>query len=296
MIDLLIQRFLDSITVERGLSANTVASYAHDLAQFAEFLSKRKVSDPRAIDEPALMAFLAHLERERYSPASVARKISAVRSFIKFLLAEREIEKSPLATFESRRPPKRLPKSLDVDEVSRLLNAPDLHTDLGLRDKAMLETLYACGLRVSELISLKVEDVNLSAGLLRCLGKGGKERVVPIGEMAAQCIRTYVESVRGKHEGGPRSEYLFLTKQGRPMSRVMFWKIIKKYARTADITNPITPHVLRHSFATHLLERGADLRSLQEMLGHASIATTQIYTHVSRDHLREVYRETHPRA
>ena len=296
MIDLCIQRFLDSITVERGLSANTVASYAHDLAQFAEFLSKRKVSDPRAIDEPALMAFLAHLERERYSPASVARKISAVRSFIKFLLAEREIEKSPLATFESRRPPKRLPKSLDVDEVSRLLNAPDLHTDLGLRDKAMLETLYATGLRVSELISLEVVDVNLRSGFLRCVGKGDKERVVPLGEIAAQCIAGYNDGPRGRLSKGARSEYLFLTKQGGPMSRVMFWKIIKRYTREAGIPKPITPHMLRHSFATHLLERGADLRSLQEMLGHASIATTQVYTHVSRDHLREVYREAHPRA
>ena len=296
MIDLCIQRFLDSITVERGLSGNTIVSYARDLAQFAGFLDKQGVGEPKAIDEQTLVAFLAELQRERYAAASVARKISAVRSFIKFLLAERDIEKSPLTTFESRRPPKRLPKSLDVDEVGRLLAAPDVREDLGLRDKAMLETLYATGLRVSELISLKVDDVSLKMGFLRCVGKGDKERVVPMGEIAAGCIAAYQDGPRARIAHGERSEYLFLTKQGRPMSRVMFWKIIKRYAREAGIAKPITPHVLRHSFATHLLERGADLRSLQEMLGHASIATTQVYTHVSRDHLREVYREAHPRA
>ncbi|MGC8861879.1 MAG: site-specific tyrosine recombinase XerD [Armatimonadota bacterium] len=296
MMDVYVQRFLDSITVERGLSENTIASYARDLAQFAGFAHKRGVCEPRGMDEGLLIAFLAHLEKQRYAPTSVARKMSVVRSFIKFLLSEREIDRSPLAALHSVRPPRRLPKSLEIDEVSRLLNAPDVRDDLGLRDKAMLETLYATGLRVSELVLLKVNDVNLKAGFLRCLGKGGKERVVPLGEIAAQCIASYIDGVRGRLARGTKSEYLFLTIQGRPMSRVMFWKTIQKYARAANITRQVTPHMLRHSFATHLLERGADLRSLQEMLGHASIATTQVYTNVSRDHLREIYREAHPRS
>jgi integrase/recombinase XerD len=222
--------------------------------------------------------------------------MSAVRSFIKFLCSEKQIRKSPLAQLESIKPPKRLPKALDVDETSRLLKAPDMRDKFGLRDRAMLETLYASGLRVSELINIKIDDLNLKMGFLRCIGKGDKERIVPIGEIAIECIGAYVDRVRGEFCNGERSEYLFLTKRGAPMSRVMFWKIIKKYALEAGITRELTPHTLRHSFAVHLLERGADLRSLQEMLGHASIGTTQIYTHVTRDYLHEIYKETHPRA
>lgn len=296
MMDLYIQRYLDHITVERGLSANTVASYGRDLAQFAAFLVKRRVDEPSEINEDCLVAFLNQLNSGQYATTSIARKISAVRSLIKFLCAERVITKSPLSTLETGKPPRRLPKSLDVEDVAHLLDAPDIHDDLGLRDKAMLETLYATGLRVSELINLKVEEVSLKMGFIRCIGKGDKERVVPLGEIAAECISAYTDRVRGRLTKGELSEYIFLTKDGHPMSRVMFWKIIKKYALRAHITKPITPHTLRHSFATHLLERGADLRSLQEMLGHASIATTQVYTHVSRDHLREVYKESHPRA
>ena len=296
MMDIYVQRFLDHIAVERGLSENTVASYAKDLTQFVTFLIKRGITEPGAIDESCLIAFLDNLSKQKYAAASTARKMSAVRSLIKYLCAEREISKSPLTTMETVRPPKRLPKSLEVEDISRLLDAPDIRDSLGLRDKAMLETLYATGLRVSELISLKVDDISLRMGYIRCVGKGDKERVVPIGEIASQCIAAYSDRVRGTLTNGERSEYLFLTKRGSPMSRVMFWKVIKKYALQAGIAKSITPHTLRHSFATHLLERGADLRSLQEMLGHASIATTQVYTHVSRDHLREVYKESHPRA
>ena len=296
MMDIYIQQFLDNLIVERGLSKNTIESYARDLAQFAGFAEKRSVKDPREIDEDCLVGFLRRLDKEKYAAASVARKMSAVRSFVKYLCAEQVIERNPISRLETARPPRRLPKSLDVEEVSRLLDAPDLGEDLGLRDKAMLETLYGSGLRVSELIGIKVEDVSLTTGFLRCVGKGDKERVVPLGEIAIEYIRAYLDRVRGKLAGEQRSEYLFLTVQSRPMSRVMFWKIIKKYAARAGINKPITPHMLRHSFATHMLERGADLRSLQEMLGHASIATTQVYTHVSRDHLREVYKESHPRA
>lgn len=296
MIDGYIQRFLDHITGERGLAANTIASYGRDLAQLAEFLAERGITSPMDIDEQCIIAFLDRLRSHGYEAASVARKISAVRCFVRFLCAEKEIDRNPLSTLESAGLNRRLPKSLEVDEVSRLLNAPDVSDDLGLRDKAMLETLYATGLRVSELVNLRIEDVKIAAGFVRCVGKGNKERVIPLGEIAASYIRAYLERVRGRLAGSMRSEYLFLTKQGKPMTRVMFWKIIRKYATQAGITSEVTPHVLRHSFATHLLERGADLRSVQEMLGHASIATTQIYTHVSRDHLREVYAESHPRA
>lgn len=296
MIDGYIQRFLDHIVAERGLSGNTVASYGRDLAQFAGFLEKREVSDPHDIDEACVVAFLDTLQKGDYAPTSIARKVSAVRSLMGFLCAEREIERNPVSTLETGRPGRRLPKSLSVDEISRLLNAPDVRDDLGLRDKAMLETLYATGLRVSELVNLRVDDVNLNMGFLRCVGKGDKERAIPIGEIAAGCIKAYTDGARERLSRGERNPYLFLTKQSGPMSRVMFWKIIKKRAAEAGIAKEITPHMLRHSFATHLLERGADLRSVQEMLGHASIATTQVYTHVSRDHLREVYAESHPRA
>lgn len=295
-MDVEIQQFLDWLVVERGLSNHTITSYSRDLVQFADFAARRGVTNSENIDEKLILGFLSHLKRGRYAAASVARKLSAIRSFLKFLVSERVINNNPLALVTFSRPARRLPKSLDVAEVAKLLSAPDVRTTLGLRDKAMLETLYATGLRVSELIALRTSDINLDRGFVRCIGKGGKERLVPLGEIASHCIALYISGARDRLAGGRCTEYLFLTSQGRPMSRVMFWKIIKKYARAAGITKGITPHTLRHSFATHLLERGADLRSLQEMLGHASIATTQIYTHVSRDHLREVYRESHPRA
>ncbi len=296
MIDVQVQKFLDYLVVERGLSENTLSAYGRDLAQFTRFLERESVTQPQNITELVLMRYNATLKTRKYSQASVHRKISTIRGFVKFLCAEKLIERSPLATFETGKPPKRLPKTLTMEEVSGLLNAPDVKEENGLRDKAMLETLYATGLRVSELINLKIMDVNLRMGFLQCVGKGGKERVVPLGDMAKELIVAYIDKRRKKNVSAERSEFLFLTRQGKPMSRVMFWKIIKKHAKNARIQKEITPHMLRHSFATHMLERGADLRSLQEMLGHASIATTQVYTDVSRDHLREIYRETHPRA
>ena len=296
MIDYHIQRFLDHTAIDRGLAVKTLEAYGRDLSQFAAYLADRDTVDPNAIDEPCLIGFLQRLTKSRLASASIARKMTAVRCFIKYLISQGEMRKSPLEAIPAARPPKRLPKTLDVNEIARLLAAPDISDDLGLRDRAMLETLYATGLRVSELISLKTDDVNLKTGFVRCIGKGGKERVVPIGEIAARFIETYIDRARGRLAKGERSEYLFLSNLGKPMSRVRFWMIVKKHALAAGIRKPITPHTLRHSFATHLLERGADLRSIQEMLGHASIATTEVYTHVTRDHLREVYREAHPRA
>jgi len=296
MIDYHIQRFLDHIALERGLANKTLEAYGRDLAQFMVFLEECEVTEPCAIDEKCLLGFLERLHREKMAPASVARKMTAVRCFIKYLCAEREMDKSPLNAIPTARPARKLPKSMDIDEVGRLLKAPNIGEELGLRDRAMIELLYATGLRVSELVGLKTDDVNLKMGFVRCIGKGSKERVVPLGEIAVHLVEAYLDRVRGRLAKGERSEYLFLSKLGQPMSRVMFWKIIRKYAAEAGIKKTITPHMLRHSFAAHLLERGADLRSLQEMLGHASIATTEIYTHVTRDHLREIYKETHPRA
>ena len=296
MIDYHIQRFLDYTAIERGLANKTIEAYGRDLSQFAAYLMERGITDPRAIDETCLLGFLERLTKAKLASASIARKMTAVRCFIKYLIAEGEMTKSPLEAIPATRPAKRLPKSLDIDDVGRLLNAPNVSDEFGLRDRAMLETLYATGLRVSELIGLRTDDVNLKMGFVRCTGKGDKERVVPIGEIAARLIEEYIDRARGKLAKGQRSEFLFLSKLGRPMSRVMFWMIVKKHALAAGIRKSITPHTLRHSFATHLLERGADLRSLQEMLGHASIATTEVYTHVTRDHLREVYKEAHPRA
>lgn len=296
MIDYHIQRFLDYTALERGLSTRTLEAYGRDLSQFAAYLSDRDITLPKAIDEPCLIGFLDRLSKANLASSSIARKMTVVRCFIKHLIAQGEMTKSPLEAIPATRPAKRLPKSLDVDEVSRLLNAPMVTDEFGLRDRAMLETLYATGLRVSELIGLRIDDVNIKMGFVRCVGKGDKERVVPIGEIAGHLIQAYIDRARGKLAKGERSEYLFLSKLGDRMSRVMFWKIIKKHAGAAGIKKSITPHTLRHSFATHLLERGADLRSLQEMLGHASIATTEVYTHVTRDHLREIYKEAHPRA
>lgn len=291
-----IQRFLDYMLVERGLSSNTIASYGSDVAQFAAFAVEMEIESASDVTEDLLTQFLARLRKEEYASTSVARKLAAVRAFLKFMQREGDVEKNLAEAVDNPRPGTSLPKTLTEDDVVRLLRQPDVRELNGLRDKAMIETLYATGLRVSELVNLRMDEVNLNVGFVRCLGKGSKERVVPIGEVAVEMIKYYLTNCRSHFMKGGRSEYLFLTNRGEPMSRVGFWKVIKKHAAAAGITKHITPHVLRHSFATHLLQHGADLRSIQEMLGHASVATTQIYTHVTRDHLREAYRKSHPRA
>ncbi|MGI6295950.1 MAG: site-specific tyrosine recombinase XerD [Armatimonadota bacterium] len=296
MIDKLIQTFLDYAAVERGLSNNTLAAYGRDLSQFAEYLAEIDITEPARIDEATLLGFQSRLVNAGLKSTTMARKLTAVRCFIKYLVSEELATQSCLAAIPASRPTQQLPKFLSVDEISRLLQAPSVSENNGLRDRAMLETLYATGLRVSELVNLKTEDVNLKMGFVRCIGKGSKERVVPIGEVAGLLIDKYIQHARGEYAKSERSEYLFLSRFGKPMSRVAFWNIIKKYTVVAGIDRPISPHMLRHSFATHLLERGADLRSLQEMLGHSTIAITEVYTHVSRDHLREIYKESHPRA
>lgn len=289
------QRFLDYLLVERGLAKNTLASYGHDISQFAEFSKDAGVESCSEISEDLMTRYLARLRAENYAATSVARKLAAIRTFLKFLQREGDLQSDPAYLLENPRPSKPLPKTLTEDEVVSLLRQPDSKEINGIRDRAMLETLYATGLRVSELVNLRAEDVNLAVGFIRCIGKGSKERIVPIGEVAVDMIGQYLSKCRPAFAKG-RSEYLFLTNRGKPMTRVGFWKIIKRHTLAAGITKNITPHMLRHSFATHLLEHGADIRSIQEMLGHASITTTQVYTHVTRDHLREVYRKAHPRS
>ena len=291
-----VQAFLDHLGVERGLSANTVAAYGLDLAQFAEHARKKGIKSAEALTETVLLGFLQGLRQAGISPNSISRKLSAIKTFAKFAYREGYIKTDFTANTDGMRRVKKLPSVLTIEEISNLLAQPDGRKPAGSRDKAMLETLYATGVRVSELINLRLSDVNESVGFVRCFGKGSKERIIPLGKVAIDYLGQYLANGRPKFARAGSSEYLFLTNRGKKMSRVGFWKVIKKYAALAGITKNITPHILRHSFATHLLEGGADLRSIQEMLGHADIATTQVYTHVSRDKLKEVYRKSHPRA
>jgi integrase/recombinase XerD len=292
-----IARFIDYLAVERGLSANTLQSYQRDLCAFAEYLrEKHQGSDLTETKQAHIVAYLGYLRGLGRANTTVSRNLASIRSFYHFLLKEEVLTADPTVQIETPKVEKRLPKVLTVDEVERLLQAPDPTTPAGARDKAMLELLYATGIRVSELVSIKVADVNLSAGFLKCMGKGSKERIIPIGEYAQSTLLHYLEFGRNKLLRDEDPQALFLNHHGTQMSRQGFWKILKKYAVAAGIHKHITPHTLRHSFATHLLERGADLRAVQEMLGHADISTTQIYTHVTRTRLKEVYAAAHPRA
>ena len=294
-IDRAVQRFLDHLTVERGLSENTLSAYALDICQFTTFLEKSG-KDLLSLDQESIVGFSVWMDKEQFARSTVARKLSAVKVFFRFLYKNGNLAHDIAGLIDSPRPSRSLPKTLSRKEVSRLLAQPGSKTTVSVRDKAMLETLYATGLRVSELVNLRVESVNLAVGFVRCIGKGNKERVVPLGKVAIDYISRYLATARPELMGNIRSEYLFITNRKGPMTRVAFWKLIKKYAVAAQIKKKITPHVLRHSFATHLLEGGADLRAIQEMLGHASVATTEIYTHVTNEHLKEVYKSAHPRA
>lgn len=290
-----IDRFLHYLAVERGLAENTLASYHHDLQQFASFLSERKAG-VESTTAALIVDYLEGLERKGRKPATISRHLATLKSFYHFLLRERVINQDPTADLESPRLSRRLPRVLSVDEVEFLLGQPHTGRPAGLRDKAMLELIYATGLRVSELVSLNVGQVNLEMGVVRCLGKGQRERMVPMGSIAAYWLRRYLEQARPQMIRSSEDEALFVNHQGQRLTRQGFWKILKKYARQARLDAGITPHTLRHSFATHLLENGADLRVVQELLGHADISTTQVYTHLTRRHLREVYQRTHPRA
>lgn len=277
----------------RRMSPNTVESYARDLAALAAFAEKRQL-DPAALDRRELEAFVRGLMASGLSPRSTARAVACVRGFYKFLAVEQRRESSPADDLRAPRAWAALPKFLDLDEVDRLLAQPDVATPRGLRDKALISVLYATGLRVSELISLRSTNLHLREGYLTCVGKGDKERLVPIGQEAADWVQKYL--AEGRPKLVPKSSpWLFVNARGGPLSRVGFWKLLKEYGLKAGITRNISPHVLRHSFATHLLDRGADLRAIQMMLGHADLSTTQIYTHVLEARLRSVYDRFHPR-
>jgi len=289
-----LQVFLDFLSVEKGLSVNTVLSYSRDVQKLFRFFRKEKIHWLKAGEED-LIRFIHHQSRAGLSPRSMARVISSLKSFYRFLVLDGILKKNPAVDLSSPKTWLALPKFLTVEEVESLLRQPDEENVRGVRDKAMLELLYATGLRASELVSLKIKDLNLEDGFLLCLGKGGKERLVPIGESAVRAVRKYLDGARPKLLK-QSSEFLFVTQRGRAFTRQGFWKILKDYVRKAGLDLKISPHILRHSFATHLLERGADLRSVQLMLGHSQITTTQIYTYVSRKRLRRVYDKFHPRA
>jgi integrase/recombinase XerD len=286
--------FLQYLSVEKGLSPNTLQSYGSDLSKFFAFLKKEKTSWEKA-RESVLTKFIHHQSQAGLSPRSLARLISSLKAFYRYALLDNRTDRNPTAQLSSPKAWFSLPKFLSLDEIQQLLSQPDTAEVRGLRDRAMLEVMYAAGLRVSELIGLKVDDVHLKDSFVLCRGKGGKERIVPLGRAAVEATENYLAGARPKLLRGD-SETLFLTRRGERFTRQGFWKTLRRYALKAGLPARISPHVLRHSFATHLLERGADLRSVQLMLGHSQITTTQIYTHVSRQRLRRVYDQFHPRA
>jgi integrase/recombinase XerD len=291
-----ISSFLTHVRVEKGLSANTVTAYRRDLMKFDVFLQKRKLR-LEAITRDDLVDFLALLYRQKLDSKSVARHIVTLRNFFRFVQIQGLITEDPSINLESPKIRRSLPGYLRLEEVERLLTQADMKTPTGLRDRAMLEVLYSTGLRVSELIGLSLTDIDTKVGCLRCIGKGDKERIVPVGRKALGIVEKYLRDARAKLLGkAPPTNILFVNIRGRPLSRVGVWKILSTYGRRAGLRMPLTPHMLRHSFATHLLERGADLRSVQLMLGHADIYTTQIYTHVVEERLKQVYKAHHPRA
>ncbi len=298
-MDVAINTFLNYIKVEKGLSGNTVLAYRRDLKKLAVYAAKRKL-DLRSIQPDDLVGFLAELYQQKLDSRSVARHLVTVRNFFRFAVREGMVETDPTVTLESPRPRRSLPSYLRFEEVNRLLELPDAGTPLGIRDRAMLDVLYSSGLRVAELVGLRAGDLEMKMGCLRCIGKGDKERLVPIGRRACAAVEDYLARARPQllraRKGGPAIPYLFLNRRGGKLSRVGVWKILSAYGRRAGLRRPLTPHQLRHSFATHLLERGADLRSVQLMLGHADISTTQIYTHVIEERLKEIYKAHHPRA
>lgn len=289
-----LDEFCDALWLEEGLARNTLAAYRRDLAKLAAWLEVSGTDLLRAT-RADLLAFLAS-EAPRLKATSTGRLLSSARRFYQYLLRQGRIERDPTLQVERPRLPRRLPKSLTEADVEALLAAPDTASPLGLRDRAMLETLYATGLRVSELTTLKLSALNLDAGVVRVTGKGNKERLVPLGEEAVHWLTRYLGEARPAILAGRQSDAVFVTGRGGPMTRQMFWELIKRHARRAGIGKPLSPHTLRHAFATHLLEAGMDLRAIQELLGHSSLATTQKYTHLDLAHLMETYRKAHPKA
>jgi len=294
-LDVLVDQYLNYLLIEKGLSKKTIESYSSDLTRYLKFLKTIKIRTISKADTPAILKHLISLRNSGLGARSRARHLVTIRGFYKFLIEEKVIDNDPTRVIDLPKSGLRLPDVLSIEEVNRLLNTPDINKPKGARDAAMIELLYAAGLRVSELINLKLQDVNLEACFVRVFGKGSKERVVPIGLYAKEKIDYYIKTFRPKLLKNVASPYLFAARAGKPMTRQGFWKLIKKYGQKAGIVRKIKPHSLRHSFASHLLEGGADLRSVQIMLGHVDISTTQIYTHVAREHLKKIHEKFHPR-
>ncbi|MGQ3685866.1 MAG: site-specific tyrosine recombinase XerD [Candidatus Loosdrechtia sp.] len=290
-----IESFLNYITVECGLSRNTIISYERDLKLFVAFLHARKIPDFQDVRPDTITSFIISEKQRGISMNSVARAIVAVRMLYKFLFAEGRLQKNPLTSTDSPKLWKRLPGIIPHDKIDSLLSAPDVKTKLGIRNKAILELFYATGARVSEVSAIQMDWINLAYGYIKCRGKGSKERIVPLGAKAIEAIKNYLTTARPEIKNNQNSIYLFLSKSGKRLRRENIWVIVKNCALKAGIHEQVSPHKLRHSFATHLLENGADLRSVQEMLGHVNVSTTQIYTHVSRQHLKSIHKQFHPR-
>lgn len=295
----LLRAFIQFLSSERGLTRNTLESYERDVAHYIKYLDLQGVTSIEQSSKTHLMQYIHNLRLTGKAAATVTRGIVSIRSFYHFLIREQRITQDPTLYLELPKAEKKLPKIMPIDEVGRLLDAPSGTTPFGIRDKAMLELLYATGIRVSELVSLDTEDINLDIGFIRCSGQGLKERIIPLGKVAVEALKVYMGSIRAvllKRTEPDAERALFINPAGTRLTRQGFWKIIKKYAREAGIEEDITPHTLRHSFAAHLLENGADLRAVQEMLGHADISTTQMYTQVTKLRMKDVYDSAHPRA
>jgi len=293
-----IKTFLTFITVEKGYSQNTLAAYQNDLQQFAGYLRDK---NPRMtwgqVDKDTIVGYVMHLKEREYAASTVARKVAAIKSFFHFLVGEGDLPNDPTETLDSPKVRKYLPRAISQEDINRLLAEPAKDSSpKGQRDRALMELLYATGMRVTELVSLNVEHVDIVGASVRCMGKGQKERVIPIYDQAVRALEEYLQKGRPQLRKDVNEKALFLNQRGERLTRQGLWLIVKGYARRVDLEPGITPHTLRHSFATHMLSGGADLRNVQQLLGHASITTTQVYTHVSNDHLRQVYNEAHPRA
>lgn len=292
----MLEQFLDFLSLEKGLSKHTGAAYRQDLTHFIGWLQRRKVATLNEVTRRHIMDYLLDQREKGLAPATLSRRLVAIRMFFRYLQQEGLLAANVTDAMDAPRLWKVLPETLGVQEVDRLLDAPDLKTPLGIRDKAMLELLYSTGLRVSELVELTLDALHEEEGYLKCMGKGRKERVVPYGQSARDSLRRYLDEVRASWNRDPQQRALFLSRRDKPLSRKTAWYLVRKYARQAGVHRDISPHTLRHSFASHLLANQAPLRVIQEMLGHADIATTQIYTHVDSGRLRSVHQRYHPRA